>query len=376
MKRLLAIIFSAMILLSSCGKENFTTEQDGDSSDSNVSNKVTSGGDESGRLINFLKISNNGELFVDSQVRLNFFDFTIMDSVVICSKPNCRHIEEDGCSSFGMHTNPFIFNNHIYFYEHDIYMDKDGLPNFDTSIVRADLDGTNRKRLLTLEDEDLSSSNILLMGDTLYFGMRTLDYNELSINTDDSTAKLYSYDLKKGKLSELFSMKKGYNCSARIDGAFNGEVYFTISYQEEEYVYDPNNYVPPEFIDETYKYRPSDGSVSERDSEYYPFPGCIIHFEDEGITFYFEDGKELYIPDISTNSTYISIINDFIIDTENKFAVEISSGKRYAVDGIETGDSIIYYMDGAYIIKWFNEGSGAYGYRKITENELIGDEIT
>ena len=375
MKRLTAIIVSALILLSSCGKETFTTRQENGTFDSAVSNEVTSSNDESGRLISFLNISNNGELFIDSQTRLNFFDFTIMDSVVICSKPNCPHNDENSCSSFGMHRDPFIQDGHIYFFETDAYMDKNK-PVFNTNIVRADIDGTNRKVILTLEDKALSSSNILLMGDTLYFGLRTLDYNELSINSDDSTAMLYSYNLKTDKLTELFSMKEGYNCSAQIDGLFCGEIYFEMHYQEEKREYNPDEFVQPIFNTNYYKYNPYDGTISERDGEYYPFSGCVIHFEDEGITFYFENGRELYISDISTKSTYISIINDFIIDTENKFAVEISSGKRYAVDGIETGDSIIYYMDGSYVIKSFDENSGAYGYRKIDENELIGAEIT
>ena len=111
-----------------------------------------------------------------------------------------------------------------------------------------------------------------------------------------------------------------------------------------------------------------------RDGDYYPCECGLVHYEDEGATFYTEDGKEIYIPDITQNSTYVSIIDGYIIDGENKFAVEISSGDRYAVSGIDKYDDIIYCLDGAYIVKRLNKDSGQYEYRKIAKNELFSEE--
>ena len=376
MKKLSAIIFAAILLLTACGEKKQTFPQSGEPAGSDGISEAAGGEIQSDgaeydgkRYGPSMAISNDGELFVDSQVRLNFFDFSIMDSVLICSKPNCRHDSHD-CSSYGMDGDPFIYNGNIYFFEADSYMKKDK-PVYNMHFVRADIDGTNRKVLLTLEDME-DSSDCLLIGSTLYFGMRTHGYTDLSLDHSEPTAKLFSYDLESGQLSELFSMKKGYSCSIQIDGEYNGDIYFTVSYLEEKFVYDPNNI--PTSLRETFKYNRQNNEISERDGDYYPCECGLVHYEDEGATFYTEDGKEIYIPDITQNSTYVSIIDGYIIDGENKFAVEINSGDRYSVSGIDKYDDIIYYLDGSYIVKRLNKDSGQYEYRKIAKNELFSEE--
>ena len=376
MKKLSAIIFAAILLLTACGEKSGTFPQSGEPTGSDgiseaAGGEIQSDGAESDgkRYGPSMAISNDGELFIDSQVRLNFFDFSIMDSVLICSKPNCRHDSHD-CSSYGMDGEPFIYNGNIYFFAADSYMKKDK-PVYNMNFFRADIDGTNRKELLTLEDME-ESSDCLLIGSTLYFGMRTHEYTDLSLDHSEPTAKLFSYDLESGQLSELFSMKKGYSCAIQIDGEYNGDIYFTVSYLEEKFVYDPNNI--PTSLRETFKYNRQSNEISERDGDYYPCECGLVHYEDEGATFYTEDGKEIYIPDITQNSTYVSIIDGYIIDGENRFAVEISSGDRYAVSGIDKYDDIIYYLDGSYIVKRLNKDSGQYEYRKIAKNELFSEE--
>ena len=377
MKKLLLLLICLPILLTACGEKSKTVPQSGGNTGDGVMPEAadeeiqSDGAEPDGKRYGpSMAISNDGELFIDSQARLNFFDFSIMDSVLICSKPNCRHDTHD-CSSYGMDIDPFIYNGNIYFFEADSYMKKDK-PVYNMNFVRADIDGTNRKVLLTLEDME-DSSDCLLIGSTLYFGMRTHGYTDLSLDHSEPTAKLFSYDLESGQLSELFSMKKGYSCAIQIDGEYNGDIYFTVSYLEEKFVYDPNNI--PSSLRETFKYNRQNSEISERDGDYYPCECGLVHYEDEGATFYTEDGKEIYIPDITQNSTYVSIIDGYIIDGENKFAVEISSGDRYAVSGIDKYDDIIYYLDGSYIVKRLNKDSGQYEYRKLVWSDIIGKEI-
>ncbi len=377
MKKLLLLLICLLIPLTACGEKGKADSQSGESAGSDGISEAADGEAQSDdaeydgkRYGSSIAISNDGELFIDSQVRLNFFDFSIMDSVLICSKPNCRHDTHD-CSSYGMDIDPFIYNGNIYFFEADSYMKKDK-PVYNMHFVRADIDGTNRKVLLTLEDME-DSSDCLLIGSTLYFGMRTHGYTDLSLDHSEPTAKLFSYDLESGQLSELFSMKKGYSCAIQIDGEYNGDIYFTVSYLEEKFVYDPNNI--PTSLRETFKYNRQNNEISERDGDYYPCECGLVHYEDEGATFYTEDGKEIYIPDITQNSTYVSIIDGYIIDGENKFAVEISSGDRYSVSGIDKSDDIIYCLDGAYIVKRLNKDSGQYEYRKLVWSDIIGKEI-
>ena len=377
MKKLLLLLICLPILLTACGEKSKTVPQSGGNTGDGVMPEAadeeiqSDGAEPDGKRYGpSMAISNDGELFIDSQARLNFFDFSIMDSVLICSKPNCRHDTHD-CSSYGMDIDPFIYNGNIYFFEADSYMKKDK-PVYNMNFVRADIDGTNRKVLLTLEDME-DSSDCLLIGSTLYFGMRTHGYTDLSLDHSEPTAKLFSYDLESGQLSELFSMKKGYSCAIQIDGEYNGDIYFTVSYLEEKFVYDPNNI--PSSLRETFKYNRQNSEISERDGDYYPCECGLVHYEDEGATFYTEDGKEIYIPDITQNSTYVSIIDGYIIDGENKFAVEINSGDRYAVSGIDKYDDIIYCLDGSYIVKRLNKDSGQYEYRKLVWSDIIGKEI-
>lgn len=365
------LLISLFILLTACGEERVEIQRSEQTAENNNSVSITdkTQSDDS-RYISHLNISNNGELFLDNSARLNFFDFSSMKSVIVCPKPNCLHNDAEACSSYGMHLSPFIYDEHIYFIQYDIYMNKDK-PALDTYLVRADIGGTGRKRILTFEDMQISDASVLIVNNTLYFTMETIEYKELSTSDENATAKLYAYNFESGKLSEPFSIKNGFGCSMKVDGEIDSEVYFTVSYLNEKYAYDTDNHISSKPIYEYYKYNISDGNVTERDGEYYPFFGSLVHFEDEGLTFYFENGKDIYIPDITQNSTDISIINGFIFDVENKFAVEIETENRYSLNGVDVGDKVIYYIDGSYIVKSFNGTS--YTYRKISENDIIGE---
>ena len=327
-------------------------------------------------------IYNNGELFIDNQQRLNFFDFTSMKSAIICPKPNCPHNEQSGCPSFGMTTCPLIYNDHLYFFDYETQYGKDGSPVWITNMYRASIDGTNRIKINSFENYRLMYyDRLILCDDTLYFAPLVVSYDENGTESNLLGAKLCSYSFSDNEVRELCDLGEGYGLNAYLWGEAGGDIYIDVSYREEYIPYD-------ELMDilatgeedisvrKNYKYSVGGNLLSECDPNYKPMlGGYLCRFEDNGVTLYLS-GRELFVSDITTDIYDIYSFmasGGYVFDLKDSLAIDIISGKKYALSA--DGSDFIYYTDGYYILKRLNYDTGVYEYEKVSEADIIGDEI-
>ena len=97
------------------------------------------------RVSGFDSIYHDGMLYTDQNGALKFLDFDTLGSIYVCSKPNCTHRpSESKCSAYGMSLYPFIYGDHIYFFEDYTYHDDEGKIECGISLNRAEKDGTGR----------------------------------------------------------------------------------------------------------------------------------------------------------------------------------------------------------------------------------------
>ena len=323
---------------------------------------------------------NNGELYIDNQQRLNFFDFTSMKSTIVCPKPNCPHNGQSDCSSLGMTTCPLIYGNHIYFFDNEIQYGNDGKPIWITALYKANIDGTNRIKINSFENYQLMYyDRLILCGGMLYFAPLIVGYEENGISSNLLGAKLCSYSFAENKVNELYDLGKGYGFNTYLWGESNGDIYVEVSYREDEISFDElmdllMNTDENIYTHVNYKYDIENNSLSESDPNYKPMlGGYLCHFEDNGVTLYLPSG-ELFVDDM-TNDMYdiydIMAAGDYIFDVDDMLAININTGEKYSLL-IDDGADFIYYVDGYYILKKLNRDSGIYEYEQVSETELIG----
>lgn len=335
------------------------------------------GSDETRLISIYSNFCNNGELFLDEQNRLNFFDFISMQSAIICPRPNCPHTEANGCSSLGMDDCPFIYNGHIYYFNYETkYVDSK--PVWVTNLYRADIDGTNRVKINSFEGlQIMYYDRLFLCGDKLYFAPLTVSYEENRTKSGLSEAKLCSYSFSENKIREIYNSDAKYGMNSYIYGAADGCIYFGISYCEYKISYEElENLLSGAgelaFESEYYKYNIADGSLSECDPSYKPiYGGYLCHFKDEGATLYLPCG-DCYIEDMTSNAYDVYDImaaGDYVFDFKDGFAINIKNLKKQ-IPNLNKAESA-YYVDGFYIFKIWDLSGEKWVYKKLSEDELF-----
>ena len=178
-------------------------------------------------------LCSGGELYIDMEQRLNFIDFTSMKSALLCSKPNCSHKDPSVCSAFGMTNCPFIYDRNIYFFESGITNDG-GKAEYYTNIIRADIDGTSRKTRQKLKGVfKMEGTEAIVVGDTIYFIAEKSGFTEFGIPEDFKENYLCSYNFKKNDYTEIAKICEGYSVGSYIRGVYNGGIYLFCTYLEE-----------------------------------------------------------------------------------------------------------------------------------------------
>lgn len=146
---------------------------------SGCTNHNTEHSDSSERIVwPFGNADDHGELFTDDHGRLNFVDFENLNATILCSKPNCTHMDQDECSSFGMDNHPILYGEKLYFFDEETIFDGSEITNI-TSVYKAEPDGTNRIKVSTIEGLNLLSyTRMLIVDDKAYFSMDKTGWNE------------------------------------------------------------------------------------------------------------------------------------------------------------------------------------------------------
>lgn len=318
----------------------------------------------------YTNISGNGELFVDSLGRLNFCDFSSMESVLLCPNPNCTHRDSQSCSSYGMDNHPVIFGNSIYFFEVEtIQTDNEFSDN--TMIYKANTDGTNRSTVYTISNLSLHAySRMLIHNNIAFFVAEENEYDQYGNTTGFSTAYLCSFDLLSNEFNKLTEIYNGYSGGSWVYGIYNNEIYLTCGASKTQI--DFTDLDALEKIENTLmRYNLSDSSFKKSDSPVPIFIGSGYYvYSDDNSTTILNETMDAAIQSQTIISDAV-IINEKLFSSTAGICIDINLNEIYALNNADK--EIVGFVNGIYILRQF--GETGYEYSAITDNKLIRCEV-
>ena len=333
---------------------------------------------------------NNGEFYSDNSNRLLFCDFETMRTSYICAKPNCQHIDEDTCSAFGMDHHPVLYGGNIYYFTYDVYMNKDREYQYVSYINKADSDGTNRRKIYTIDGLYVSSDDrMIICGSKIYFTAEDAEFDEYGSTTNYTIGYLCSYDLESGEFENISEIYKGYSSGNWVYGIWNGNIYFHTSVSEDEIDWNQVDISADDVMSfytiKQYSLNIAEKSISGNDL---PAPLYIggryyVYGTENGVCLKPENGEDIYIDYFNGETGLLYILNDFIISSENQKCANISTGKVYQINPEYVSEHSfyepVYYIDGNFILRKpvtdDEDADMTDLYISISESEYIGEEI-
>ncbi len=320
---------------------------------------------------NFTNICNNGELYTDTEGRLNFCDFESMKSSVLCPNPNCTHSSPDTCSSFGMSNHPIIFDSSLYFFDTEIIQeDKDF--KYHSKVYKANADGTNRSVIAEVDDLNIPEyARMLVYNDIAYFPAEKVEFDEYGATTGYTTTYLYALDLSSGKLTNRAEICSGYHGGAWVYGSFDNKVYLNCSASEEQL-----DYTDIEALQSIeHQYLCYDIAEEKLIQSELPIPtlvqnGNYIYVSDNSMIVKREGQTDKPIENFTYNE--INLVNNKLFSAWNGVVADIDSGKVYQLK--ETDWETVAFVNNKYILKKGDDIGNQY--KEVGEDELIGDECT
>ena len=347
---------------------------------------------------------NGGELYIDNYQRLHFVDFSSVTDVIVCPKPNCRHIDES-CSALGMDNHPVVVDESIYYFEDNTYYEGDK-PTSSINVYKAAIDGSGRVKIDTIDGVTMLSSFGSAFGNgVLYFGGMNEHPDGKPFGVCDTY--LCGYDFKQKKLIVNELLCGGYSNNVSFCGELDGELYFILNYQSEkanwmdddtddarehngaelrrvsicEYkklnleTFEITDWELPKKIASAHEKRASDNSTTILPIYAQIKDGSIIYSDCVDTLIVNPSGKEIYIDDYDGNDK--AVMNGYIFDylsTGKCKARRLSDGKEVSVtidkDNINSG-YVAGYVNGKYIIRYFDYELQQSLYFAIDGNELI-----
>lgn len=325
-------------------------------------------------ITSFKNVCHNGELYKDGNGRLNFFDFETMQSALLCARPNCAHTDENECSAFGMDNFPIMYGDKLYFFDTEIIFGDDDIRE-DTTIYRADPDGTNRTALYTIEGFNIETARIILVGDTAYFALRRIGWSEdMTMRNGREYLWFASYDIPENKFTMIEKLCEGYGTGTYMYGLWNGGLHFFLGSSEEPWDPDDPLGENKQWDEHMIVYDIAEGTL--RDSGLpEPFSiggGYYIYGKDGGIEILGEDGTEKHIDGLGAPGYTVTPVNGKIIDMFKGVWLDPKTGETGAVkriDGLTKWHSAAAFYDGCYIFRRYT-GDGME-YVKVAEDELF-----
>lgn len=396
MKKLLSLVI-LILLLCSCAGQKGKQNADQKSEQKVEQNPSLAQSDEAARMCNsFSNLNLNGMLYTESfrdnfgneDYRLRFVDFDSMKSAVVCSRPNCKHTNKDECTAFGMTTygEPVIVDNNLFFFSGESEWDKDGKLHSYIYIWKADLDGSQRQIIETIEDCE-AINGMVIKGDTAYFLAYIRDRaDHTGKTTGYMKSSLCSYDFDNLEFTNHGAFYEGYNGGMEIVGEYNDGLYLTGAYREK-----PDSeatYIYRRFDYKTGEIGEWDMPLSTRNEEYdrlkpmFISGGIYGYMDGETSHIIDADGNELVLENYSISSSIVDIpINGYYFNTgggDNEkdayTAVDLKTGEILKINkkAVPRWHYVLTYHDGNYIVYGLLGGND---FKKVSEDELfIRDE--
>ena len=424
MKKLTVVLLSAFMLLSS-GCNNATRKEQGTSraveTEAVVSldesavetvradvKTVTGGKFPGGQAIEELGafkgsgyfLLSDGAYYVDaysSAGRMSFADFASLNSFPVCSKPNCLHDDPGTCSAFGLSNGADVmlcsYGGSIYFVENIREMSAKGGISSCANIYKAAADGSERRKVATLEGYTLSG--LFVSGDRGYTvaaeeisgenGLLAAEYNYFAESFDFKTNELKNL----GQLSHLYTSD-----TVGVIGEYGGKIYYMSVGAED--CPEGLSAASPDYFDSLHALTvtrifaldPETESITEselpvpgnREGMNWPAPDIVAAAEE----FYVcQQGNTAVIasPDGSirkienhrlTERAADYPVNGMMFNAETLLATELMTGDIYRLraGAIGENEAITAYYEGSYIV--FDRFTREF--RKLLPAELFEEE--
>lgn len=329
----------------------------------------------------FSNLCNNGTLYNESDDRVMFCDFVSMQSACLCSKSNCSHRDPDSCSAYGMGHTPFIYEDRLYFFKSEIVFDKDNKAHEKTDIYTADLDGGNRRVLLTADDIDFGYSwKMYITNGDIYFTGYRREYDEYGNQGENTALCFCKYNFAENKFTVIkdffdFFEEEGeiYSSGISIYGIFNNCAYIGYSYSKTPYDME-TGLKSMEFESFFIRYELDSGEFKEYglDEKTEFNSGWAISKDEKKYTFLNEKGETL---DVENMGQFYYIVNDVAFFDEG--CVELRGGKKHSVlipfnEG-EVRTEFVDYINGKYIAEVFDFDRQERTYKAYDFEEIVGE---
>lgn len=391
MRKLFALVFAALMLLTACG-ETAQKESEGPHTVEPAPVVLT---DETSVInTNTHMYAQGGEFYTEqvmtaqfADFRLNFTDFDTLESTAICSKPNCPHDDPETCSAFGMGNHPVAVDGKIYFMKND----PEWGPEQAVKIYSADMDGTGRIKLAEIKNcASDSLTPIAIIGKTLYFTVSESEFNDDGFTESGlKTVRLCAFNCETNKAETLCEICRGYDTSAEIKGYFDGKLYVRASYKNEKQEpidfstatdEDWNAYIAEGqkiTVNEYKVYDLAGGDLEEPPYDIDPLgeffaSGGILCFQTGEKSFIVRQGEDAvetdFIPNIGS-----CLVNGFLFSPFYGMALDTNTLeiRPLNADVVTSGDFVLDYRDGSYIVR---TGIDYGSYRRVAPEEIFEEK--
>lgn len=232
MKKIGVLLLALMILLTACGNNEKSNQQNSTVSTGQTKSSSQTVSETSGVINNWNKLSMNwnGKLGVYSAIEpkalvsggkatmvdtssnyflLTFFDYGKLDGTVLCNKPNCKH-DSDACNAYFPVSGSSKESSVLFGLNDKIYVIVNG------TVYAMNEDGTNRSKIMQIPSKYTAQSakiTAFLIGDKVYLETNYLadvkvDKNgKLPADENGSRTALFMLDIGAKTYKELYEYK-------------------------------------------------------------------------------------------------------------------------------------------------------------------------
>ena len=358
MNKLFAVILAALLLLTACGAEKKAD--------------YAEGYETARRSSRFSNLNLNGMFYTEdydgdgfSAQRLWFFDFDSMKSAIMCSKPNCRHDDPETCTSFRMDNHPTVVGNNLYFFLSRSEWDKDEKLHTYKDIYKAELDGSSRVKIDTLEDVDYIQ-DLVVKGSVAYFTVIEEEKEaQTGVATGNGAAYICSYDFA----NEKYNKRQLADYPARPDilGEYNGGLYI----RDHDGLYLRLDLETDEITD--WDMPISSLNEYERTKPMFASGGYYGYMDGDNAVIVDSEGNEMVFENYALpDNIAVLPVNGYFFNTDGT-AIDLSTGEILELNKgvIPKYNYVLCYHDGSYII--YSEFGGD-NFRKVPEDEMFKKE--
>ncbi len=309
-KATLSVMILFFMLFVGCGKQT----------DTNISIEENN----SNAYINFFRtgemIYDDGLIFGNNNAQ--WLDFKTMEKTVLCTRPNCTHINSE-CTANIIGDTPIIHEDYIYFFEvSDGINEKGDSREFyiSSKLKRISLDTSEVELICEFTDcEPREYDGCVLVGDNLFFCGDDMNPTEdehgvITCSRTGGNHYLCCINLKKGTYTNYGSIydedkeyeASSYSSSAKIRGYYNSKIYIEYS-----------------FMKEYFQFGTDTSDVDPRDVF------TILNFEFDLTSEKFSRSK-LSSPSYAKNNNYVCS------NYPDKSSTVIVNGEIYTVNDVDT----------------------------------------